>query len=283
MKVFDQPPRGASPLLFVAGVVLLGSLFLLANTYGNAPFDGWPWEAFRPDGPPLRWGVAALWALTGLVALVTSLLPSFGARASILAVLGAGFVAALALVPSSPFAVAAHVGQLLALAVLAAGLLRSGEADSGGPARAAAACGAVLFLLHVALFASTTELGPVAGLDRVRSDLMHLADEGVGLEDALRVGASGTVPIAVSALLLAAFLGLLAGLGLRAKWLGRIGWLLAVLGLLWPAISEPLVEARLDGATLEAAGRRMLVAHGGALFLLASALVADLLPRRRAA
>lgn len=283
MKVFDQPPRGASPLLFLAGVALLGSLFLLANPYGNGPYEGWPWEAFRPDGPPLRWGLAALWALAGLVSLGMSLLPSHGARGSILAVLGAGLAAALALTPTSLFAPTAHVGQLLAVSLLAGGLVRSGDADGGASARVGAACGAILLLLHVALFASGADVTPLAGLDLVRADAMHLGEEGVALDQALRAGASNTVPLAAGALLVAALLGVLAGLGLRAKWLGRLGWLLAAVGLSWPAFAPAVMDGPLAAATLETAARTALVDRGGALFLLASALVADLFPRRRSA
>ncbi|MEZ6009307.1 MAG: hypothetical protein R3F05_16310 [Planctomycetota bacterium] len=283
MKVFDQPPRGGSPLLFVAGLALLGSLFLLANPYGNAFYEGWPWDAFRPDGPPLRWGLAALWALTGFVSLGMSLLPSQGARASILAVLGAGLVAALALTPASLFAPTAHVGQLIAVAVMAGCLVRSGDPDGGSSARVGAACGAILLLLHVALFASTSNVTPLAGLDRVRADVMHLGEDGVGLDAALRAGPAMTVPLASAALALAALLGVLAGLGLRARWLGRFGWLFAAIGILWPTLSVPFVDGPLDAATLEAAARSALVDRGGALFLIVSALVADLFPRRRPA
>ena len=92
-----------------------------------------------------------------------------------------------------------------------------------------------------------------------------------------------TVPLASAALALAALLGVLAGLGLRARWLGRFGWLFAAIGILWPTLSVPFVDGPLDAATLEAAARSALVDRGGALFLIVSALVADLFPRRRPA
>jgi hypothetical protein len=283
MNVHERPSTQRAPLLTLAGLALLGALVLVANPLGPGRREAWPWEAFRPDGPPLPWGVAALWALTGLLAFGSSFFHSLGKRATVLLVLGSGLFAASMLATLTDFELAVRPTQVLACALLGGGLVGSGFVSTGPAARSAAAIGAVLLVLEVALFAVDQPSRPLAGLDVLRSDLTRLGDEGAAFTTGFERGASGSQPYASLLLLGGAAVGLLAAFGVAARWLGLTGFVLVLAGLVLPSLAVPFLAETTTGAMVAEGAATALVDHGGALFLLGAGLVLDLLPRRRTA
>ncbi len=269
MRIHTRPPTEASPILFVAGLATLGSVFLVAHgAYGDAP-----WAVFRADGPPTRWGIALLWTLTGVIALATAPFRSFGARASLLVAFGTALLATcrVASVGGSPWGAGPSVGPW-ALAIAAGGLVGAARPDGSHASRTTVFLGAAVFLAHYAFVQSGLQLdldsiGVWFGTD---PDLS-------GARKSIATGAHG-------AAVLGAVAGLVVGLGVRVRWVAWAGFGLILAATFVPALSMPVLfrnEASFADALRDAA-EGSLVRGGGALFLLTIGVVADLLPRGKA-
>jgi hypothetical protein len=262
--------RTTSAALSVAGVLLIGALFLKSNPEFGENLD-WPWETFQRSVSWLRRATVLAWAAVGLWALFSGFVPAGRARGAVALALAA---------PLAVLCTTAHAGfeietlrlpQLLAVIALGAGLLLfSRPAQARTAAVLAGLGGAILLLWHVTHFTEG------------RPDLRWLWEDLVALfrGEPLSSGApeyEWRILIPKWTALAAGAMGVLAALGVRWRTWCVTAFLVLLVSLLLPAavaftksadaISHTVVTSRV----LEA-----LVANAVALFLLGAAAIADL-------
>ncbi|MFV1958803.1 MAG: hypothetical protein ACC662_05250 [Planctomycetota bacterium] len=269
--------------LLTAGLLVLAGLLLEANpSFGH--IAAWPWEHVQAAVPLASKGHLVLWALLGLWALLTALLPAMRSR-SVLTLALASFALLIAS-ESTLYGLQLDEARPF-LFVLAASALAAGLAlllrRRGGLATTALLLGGGLVLLG--LQASGFEIPQMSRL--------------AALEHSVRSAILGTLPAEMStpdrvwggyaaeaAVLLAALLGLVAALGLRARWLAMVAGLLLLAGMLLPAAAGIGMELqsgftwpRLGQALVDGADQA-LVESGVALWLVLALAAADLVRTR---
>jgi hypothetical protein len=265
----DAPRRTTSAALSLAGLLLVGTLFLESNPQFGENLD-WPWETFRRSVSDLRRATVLVWAAAGLWAFFAGFVPA-GRRRGAVALALAAPLAVLCTTPSAGFEVETlRLPQLLAVIALGAGLLLFLRPLSQRTAAVLAFLGgAVLLLWHVTHFSEGR-----ADLAWMWDDLVAFVKGEAMSSAAPDYGWRVLVPRWLATA--AAAMGVLAALGVRWRSWNVVAFLALLVSLLLPtavafakgadAVTHTVVTARV----LEA-----LVADAVALFVLGALAVVD--------
>lgn len=222
--------EGTSPVsvaLLLAGFLVLAAVFLWSPTARTSGLLK-PWEEFEGTRNLLSAAGTGLWALLGLWAVVTAMIPGARARSVITVALGA-----LALVLATteagggfPIVVSRSLLWMLGVVALGAGFLLVGRGYRGVAPTALLLGGGLWILLGYTLgFSSDGQ--PL--IQQVHAAVTQMLDDPNATTGQL-LELAGTH----AALLLAAGGGLLVGLGLRARLLATAFGILLVIAMLLP-------------------------------------------------
>lgn len=247
------PPKRNLPLLF-AGLLLLAAPFALVNPGFGALAREWPWETYGSQAAGLHaQALAALWGLTGLLAVLFSLAGPVRLRALSVSTLTLLLLFAAPAETDLPFALELGAWRwVLALGLLGAGLWL---ARGGSPCR-----GTRSFALAGGLFFLWNSLGAGQNLDR----LLLLGPE------VFREGGEGFAPTSPlwsmllpgSLLIMVALFGVLVGLGVRLPRTSGVACALLLAASAGGALLRALTGADTDAVQIltDLAGGAL---HGG--------------------
>ncbi|MHC5010292.1 MAG: hypothetical protein ACYTG6_04985 [Planctomycetota bacterium] len=285
------PPPGVSWGLFVAGLVMVGSAFLLANPSFGVNAQAWPWELFRTSESLLLKCTFVLWTALGIWAVITSLLPGARGRSVVIVAIGAFLLMLCSASTEAGFTITDEqpLPWMMGIIALAAGLELVRRGRSGVAARSLAFIGGLAILwFHARGFqpyaGSNTDICQLEILSR---DLISLV--GGELLD-VRPEYKWEILAKYWAIVAACLVGWVMALGWKNRLFALIGLLLLYVGLLLPGFvsgGRAMSDAfswRLLADTVTAQGAAVLVTHGLALWLLGMFAVADLVgPREETA
>jgi hypothetical protein len=268
--------RTTSAALSVAGLLLIGALFLKSNPEFGETQD-WPWETFERSVSWLRKATVLAWAAAGLWAFFTGLVPAGRTRGSVALVL----TAALVVLCTNGFAgfdvMTLRLPQLLGVIALGAGLLLLMRPGSLRTACVLAFLGgAVLVLWHVTHFPPGQERSTLAVL---ADDLMTMIRGGSGPTPYSNPDPGYEWKILIPEWLgiAAGVMGILAALGLRWRAWCVTAFLVLLVSLVLPTAvafaksADALTHTVVTSRVLEA-----LVADAVALFVLGALAIVDL-------
>jgi hypothetical protein len=266
--------RGTAPGLAFAGLLMLGATFLYANPrFGERP--RWPWEEFAMQENWLPRVAFIAWAASGLWALVAAFVPAARVR-SLVAVGLASALALLCTTGEAGFRIdTMRLPQLLATIALGAGFVLRRDSRPLPAARWLVLGGGLALLawpaLHFVAGGDITELRALA--DRLGAAISSSADQ-----PALPAAVLWDTLLPILLALLAAVVGVVAGLGLESRTVNAIGLLFLVAAILLPTIAGIVgdFESLSRAHEVRRLALGVLVAHGLALWTLGIFAVADL-------
>jgi hypothetical protein len=268
--------RTTSAALSIAGLLLIGALFLKSNPEFGETQD-WPWETFQRSASWLRKITVLAWAAAGVWAFFSGLVPAGRTRGSVALVL----TAALAVLCTNGFAGLdvqnLRLPQLLGVIALGAGLLLLGRS---APSRTgwvlALLGGAALVLWHVTLFPPGEDRATVAIL---WDDLVTMIRGGSGPTPYSNPDPGYEWKILIPEWLgiAAGVMGILAAFGVRWRAWCVTAFLVLLVSLVLPTAvafaksADALTHTVVTSRVLEA-----LVADAVALFVLGTLAIVDL-------
>ena len=282
MRVYEEPPVGASRWLLLGGLFMLLVPFLRGNPLTGGEGEPWPWEIFQQGDAVQAQTGFVLWVLVGLVALLFSFSQRAGLRRRVLIGLGAALLVVVAS-RQGGFDLTQRSGRdLFLLMLLGGGLAGSWRAQGPSWGRWVAGVAGLALLVQAHVFPDPDYTG-ICLAQGLFEDVRTWFDQGAG---AVRHASNNHLAVHVvpnACLLLASLLAVLVALGASSVWVVRIALLLVLVGVFMPGITQ-LVDgwqASDDfGWPETTAGLvHLFVAWGGALWLVGAGVVRDALPR----